>query len=248
MAILTRYSIVCQSPGAASYTICAYSGTDLTQVLGIIQANLHEGNYGWVQECGEAFVSVSGQTQVTYVDFRPNSARIYLKEELLKSSQREVKQLPPDALIEKPLTYEIYERLSQLPPLLIEDGPYCRLIREARDVFVDGHFYACVAMCGISFERFQRDKASIYGATREHKMRQIRSILEKNRVVSPKTLCLCKKMANLRNDYAHGHGLSPKEDALTSLTWMHSFLDNETNLMRDYAVVEGILNRISSKN
>ena len=110
-------------------------------------------------------------------------------------------------------------------------------------MFVDGHFYACVAMCGISFERFQRDKAIPYGAKQKDKMNRIRSILKKNRVLSLKTLSLCKSMADLRNKYAHGDGLNPKEDALQSLEWMHSFIDSETNLMRDYVIVDGILNR-----
>jgi len=195
---------------------------------------LPEGHYGWIQECGEALVSVSGQTQATYADFRPNAAKRDLKEELLKRPQEQG---------ESPLARDILERLSQLPPLLIEDGPYCRLIREARDVFIDGHFYACVAMCGISFERFQRDRAAPYGATRKHKMWQVRRILEDNKALLPGTFCLCEKMADLRNDYAHGHGLNPREDALKSLGWMHSFIDNETNLMRDYVIVNGILSR-----
>ena len=243
MPILTQYSIVCQVPGAEPYTVCAYNGADLSQVLGITQANLHEGYYGWIQECGEAFVSVSGQTQAAYADFRPNTAKHHLREELSKGSQEQVAELPSGALGENPLAHDTWNRLSQLPPLLIEDGPYCRLIREARDVFVDGHFYACVAMCGISFERFQRDKAAPYGATRKHTMGQVRGMLQKNKVLSPKTLSLCKSMADLRNEYAHGDGLNPKEDALKSLEWMHSFIDNETNLMRDYVIVDGILSR-----
>jgi len=110
-------------------------------------------------------------------------------------------------------------------------------------VFINGHFYACVAMCGISFERFQRDKATPYGAIPEHKMWKVRTILEDNKVLSAESLCLCKKMANLRNDYAHGHGMHPNEDALKSLEWMHSFINNETSLMRDYFIVNGILHR-----
>jgi len=233
MPILTQYSIVCQAPGAEPYIFCTYSGEDLSQVLGITQANMHEGYYGWIQECGEAFVKVSGQTQPAYADFRPNTAKRDLEE--LSNSQQEqgVNPLTPDTL----------ERLSQLPPLLMEDGPYCGLIREARDVFVDGHFYACVAMCGISFERFQRDKAAFYDATREHKMWQVRNMLQENKALLPETLDLCKKIADLRNDYAHGHGLKPKEDALKALAWVHSFIDNETNLMRDYVIVDGILHR-----
>ena len=125
----------------------------------------------------------------------------------------------------------------------MEDGPYCGLIREARDVFVDGHFYACVAMCGISFERFQRDRAAPYGATRENKMWQVRNMLQKNKALLPETLDLCKSMADLRNDYAHGNGLKPKEDALKALAWVHSFINKETNLMRDYVIVDGVLHR-----
>jgi len=243
MPILTQYSLVCQVPSAEPYTFCAYNGEDLSQVLGITQASMPEGHYGWIQECGQALVNVSGQTQAAYADFRPNAAKRHLREELSKGSQEQVAELPSGALSENPLTHDMWERLSQLPPLLIEDGPYCALIREARDVFVDGHFYACVAMCGISFERFQRDKATPYGATRKHKMWQVRSMLQKNKVLSPGTLSLCKSMADLRDEYAHGQGLNPKEDALKSLAWMHSFIDNETNLMRDYVIVNGILSR-----
>ncbi len=234
MPTITQYSIVCQVPGAEPYTFCPYSGEDLSQVLGITQANMHEGYYGWIQECGEAFVKVSGQTQPAYADFRPNAAACDLKEELSKGPQEQDKN---------PLAREPLERLSQLPPLLMEAGAYCGLIREARDVFVNGHFYACVAMCGISFERFQRDKAAPYGIMRKHTMKQVRSILRKNKILLPETLDLCKKMADLRNNYAHGHGLNPKEDALKSLEWMHSFIDKETNLMRDYVIVDGILSR-----
>lgn len=193
-----------------------------------------EGHYGWIQECGQALISVTGQTQVAYADFRPNAAKRDLKEKSRKSPRDQGERLLARAKL---------ERLSQLPPLLIEDGPYCRLIREARDVFVDGYFYACVAMCGISFERFQRDKAAPYGATRKHRMWEVRCILEDNKALSPGSFCLCKKMADLRNDYAHGHGLNPKKDALKSLEWMRSFIDNETNLMRDYVIVDGILHR-----
>jgi len=238
--MITQYSIVCQVPGAEPYTFCAYSGEDLSEVLGITQANMPAGYYGWIQESGVC--KVSGHTQSAYADFRPNAAKHHL-EEVSKASQEQLIELPSGALGGKTLAHDMWERLSQLPPLLIEDGPYCRLIREARDVFVDGHYYSCVAMCGISFERFQRDKATPHGATREDRMDKVRSILRKNRVLLRKTLLLCKRMADLRNEYAHGDGLHPREDALKSLEWMRSFIDNETNLLRDYVVVKGILSR-----
>ena len=243
VTILTQYSIVCQVPGAESYTICAYSGTDLSQVLGINQANMPDGSYGWFQECGEVAVRISGQIQTAYADFSPNSAKLRLSEESSKSSQKSSAELPSGMMDEESFAHYKDERRTQLPPLLIEAGPYCNLLREARDVFVDGHFYACVAMCGISFERFQRDKAKPHGATQEHRMSQIRKILQENNILSPETLVLCKSMADLRNEYAHGHGPKPKDDALKALQWMHSFINNETNLMRDYVIVDGVLSR-----
>ena len=102
-------------------------------------------------------------------------------------------------------------------------------------------------MCGISFERFQRDKAKPYGATWKHEMPRVRKILQENKVLKVETLALCKKMAKLRNDYAHGDGPKPKEDALKALSWMHSFIDNETNLMRDFMIVDGILYRSATR-
>jgi hypothetical protein len=196
-----------------------------------------------MQVCGNGCVSVSGQAQPAYADFRPNEAKLRLSKESSKGSQKHPAELPSGAMDDKSFARHKDKRLSQLPPLLIEVGPYCKLLNEAREVFVDEHFYACVAMCGISFERFQRDKAKPYGATRDHTMPKVRKILQENRVLSPETLVLCKSMADLRNEYAHGDGLKPKEDAHKALTWMHSFIDNETNLMRDYIIVDGILNR-----
>jgi hypothetical protein len=239
--LLTKYSIVCQVPGTEHWTVCAYSGTDLAQVLAISIVDMPDNHYGWMQECGEVAVRVNDQIQSAYADFRPNDAKFRLSEE--SSKRKSPENLPSGTLDEQSFDYYKDERLSQLPPLLIEMGPYCNLLREARDVFVDGHFYACVAMCGISFERFQRDKATPYGATPKHKMSQIRKILKTNKVISTGSLTLCENMADLRNHYTHGQGLKPKEDALKALQWMHSFIDNETSLMRDYIIVNGVLNR-----
>ncbi len=243
-AILTQYTIVCQAPGDEPYSVCAYSGTDLSQVLGISMADsMPAGSYGWMQTSGRGYVQVSGQTQLAYVDFEPNIAKIRISKQPKKDPQEPHQDLPPSVLEEALLDHDKYERLSQLPALLIEAGPYCDLIREARAVYVDGHFYACVAMCGISFERFQRDKAKPYGGDREPKLQRVRGILIKNKVLKPETFALCKRMAFLRNEYAHGHGLKPKEDALKALEWMRSFVDNETNLMRDYVIVNGALSQ-----
>lgn len=226
------------------YIVCAYSGTDLSQVIGISQArSMPEATYGWMQVCGDAYVVVSGDVQPAFADFRPNDAKLQLSGKWPKDAQKHSKELPAGTASENSIAHQKDMRLSQLPPLLIEAGPYCSLLREARDVFVDEHFYACVAMCGISFERFQRDKAKPHGATPRHKIWEIRDILKEHKVLLPGTLALCEKMADMRNEYAHGDGMDPKEDASKALGWMHSFIDKETNLMRDYVITDGVLSR-----
>lgn len=181
--------------------------------------------------------------QYAYADFSPNASKLLLSGESSKNSHKRTTELHSDSMNEESFAYNKNQRLAQLPPLLIEIGPYCKFLREARDVFVDGHFYACVAMYGISFERFQRDKAKPYGATGKHNMPEIRQILQDNKVLMDETLALCNEMSKLRNVYAHGDGAKPEEDAFKSLSWMHSFIDNETNLMRDYVIKDGILCR-----
>jgi len=110
--------------------VCAYSGTDLSQVLGISQADsMPDGYYGWMQLCGNGYVMVSGQAQPAYVDFRPNDAKIRLSDESSKCSQKSPEETPSEAMDENSFAHHKNERLSQLPPLLIEVGPYCELLR-----------------------------------------------------------------------------------------------------------------------
>ncbi len=192
-------------------------------------------------------VRVYGGTRAAYADFRPNNAKLELGKKSSEGSKARHPKSASGSLDDKALDHEKQLRLCQLLPLLIEAGSYCHLLREARDVFVDGHFYACVAMCGISLERFQRDKAEPCGGTRKQKISQIRKILQRNKTLTPKTLALCKRMADLRNNYAHGHGLSPKADALKALGWMRRFIRDETDLMQDYVILDGILHRKRSQ-
>lgn len=247
--MLKQYSLVCQAPGNEPYIICAYSGTDLSKVIGISQAkSMPENTYGWIQLNGNGYVAVSGETQSAFVDFRPNEIKLEMSGKWPKNTEKKTEGVLANKTDGNSIAHNKDLRLSQLPPLLIESGPYCNLLREARDVFVEGYFYACVAMCGISFERFQRDKAKPHGATKKHKIWKIRNLLENKKILSSESLRLCKQMAEMRNVYAHGHGEDPKEDAYKALDWMHSFIDKETNLMRDYVIVDGILTRKLTTN
>jgi len=82
--------------------VCAYSGTDLSQVLGISQADsMPDGSYGWMQQCGNGYVMVSGEAQPAYADFRPNDAKLRLSKESSKDSQKRYAELPSGEMDEK---------------------------------------------------------------------------------------------------------------------------------------------------
>ena len=50
------------------------------------------------------------------------------------------------------------ERLWNLPPMIVKlRGEYLTLLLETRNIYVEGHFYLCVAMCGIVCERLVKD-------------------------------------------------------------------------------------------
>jgi hypothetical protein len=56
------------------------------------------------------------------------------------------------------------ERMWDLPPMAVRpEGEYLALLIEARELYVTGRFYSCVAMCGIVGERLTKDalRASI---------------------------------------------------------------------------------------
>ena len=55
---------------------------------------------------------------------------------------------------------EMVERLASLDPFLVhqrEGYKYTSLLVEARELFVDGRFYSCVAVCGLAVERIAKE-------------------------------------------------------------------------------------------
>ena len=54
---------------------------------------------------------------------------------------------------------EAVERIWKLPAIILKEPrkEYVSLLMEARELFVNGQFYSCVAMCGIVGERLVKD-------------------------------------------------------------------------------------------
>lgn len=137
---------------------------------------------------------------------------------------------------------ETLRRWSELPDLEPTSGPHVPLLLEARELYRHGHFYSCVAMCGIASERIVKDVLGEGLAVRKDdeavelpeeaipeldrfELSAIARFLTKAGLLTPEARKAVLDLAELRNRYAHGSAARPHEDALKALGLLHDVLN-----------------------
>jgi hypothetical protein len=141
---------------------------------------------------------------------------------------------------------------------MVHHGEYCDLLMETRDLFVQGYFYPCVAMCGIVAERIIKDifLRSVFIAS-DNKIappneatikdlesfgaKEICKLLIDSNVIDKKLHGAFDKLGELRNKYAHATGKEPETDARTALDYLHSIIEGTVSLFKDYDIQNGKL-------
>jgi hypothetical protein len=115
------------------------------------------------------------------------------------------------------------DRAAQLPEVVVERGPFMPLLVEARELYVWGFDYGCVAMCGISAERIlkdilrravlvQREETVAWPAPEAFDQLErvevgaIARFLRKADLIPDDVAVAADKLAQLRNAYAHARG------------------------------------------
>ena len=133
----------------------------------------------------------------------------------------------------------IAERVPLVGPMLLpaanDEMDYLdKLVREARDLFIFGHFYSCIVMCGAVSERIMKDicKSNIRLKTESGTTEPTEKFLRcLENVDLSKLLDLCEhggmidnevrqhaqRMMEIRNKYAHAKGKEAESDALKSI-------------------------------
>jgi hypothetical protein len=158
---------------------------------------------------------------------------------------------------------EAVERIWELPPIMLQ-GPskgYAALLIEARNLFIAGYFYSCVAMCGIVGERLIKDtfRASIltYKAGTaiippEEAFEQFERVdvsgisrfLKKAGVLTEEGEKAAHKLSELRNGYAHARGKEPATDAVTAIKHLHELIESTVSVFKDFEITEkGLVKR-----
>ncbi|MBI3127105.1 MAG: hypothetical protein HYZ11_05840 [Candidatus Tectomicrobia bacterium] len=142
---------------------------------------------------------------------------------------------------------ETLRRWSELPDLEPTSGPHVPLLLEARELYRHGHFYSCVAMCGIASERIVKDVLGEGLAVRKDdealdlpeeaipeidrfELSAIARFLTKAGLLTPEARKAVLDLAELRNRYAHGSGAKPREDALKALELLHDVVNRTVSL------------------
>ncbi len=146
---------------------------------------------------------------------------------------------------------EAVERIWELPPVILHDGEYVSLLFEARDLFVDGYFYSCVAMCGIVGERLIKDllrasvlihKAGIATRPSDEASNQLERVdissisrfLNKAQLLDDAAHKAARDLGELRNDYAHARGKDPHKDAKKAIDLLHTLVEGTVSVFKDF--------------
>jgi hypothetical protein len=95
-------------------------------------------------------VTETSSTIEVFLDFLPNQPKNDQSREQFVSMLR--------LRLEERLQASV-ERIWDLPSIILKrpQSEYVALLVEARDLYVSGNFYSCVAMCGIVGERIIKD-------------------------------------------------------------------------------------------
>jgi hypothetical protein len=137
---------------------------------------------------------------------------------------------------------EVLRRWSELPDVEMTAGPHVPLLFEARELYRHGHFYSCVAMCGIASERIVKDilgdglavwkdekavdlPVEAIPELDRFELGAIARFLAKAGLLVPEARKAVLDLAELRNSYAHGSGMKPREDALRAIVLLHDVVD-----------------------
>jgi len=151
------------------------------------------------------------------------------------------------------------ERMWVLPQLAVKpEGEYLALLLESRELYVDGRFYSCVAMCGIVGERLVKDvlrgsvliqKDGSATAPSEKAFDQFERVevsgivrfLKEAEILSDDAAKAAGDLGQLRNNYAHARGKDAQSDALKAIQLLHTLVEGTVSIFKDFEIKDGAL-------
>ena len=146
------------------------------------------------------------------------------------------------------------KRYLRLPALIIHDeDEILPLLLEARNTYMDGHFFSCIAstatvadrICNNLMERYEIDKSTRTQIIQEETLGQKIPRLQSFGLITSEQAAVLESINRIRNKHIHPKSpiteLSMKRDALKAISLLHEFLENTVSVFRDYTIEDGQL-------
>lgn len=184
-----------------------------------------------------------------HMDTVPNLLKMPGQEDSVKDMLRQRTEQKLDDML---------SRYKQLPAIFVHLGKHSELLYEARDLYIEGKYYSCVAMCGITAERIAKELLRISLLLRKKdkwtfpsdeqaalidriEINDIRELLIKSEVIEEKLRKPFQKLSELRNKYAHATGKNPQVDAKLAIDYLHEIVEGTVSVFKHYEIKEGKL-------
>jgi hypothetical protein len=191
---------------------------------------------------------MSDQFMNVLLDVMPNMPRNEQTRESFGNILRQkFEQRLPDAV----------ERIWELPPIILQrpEGEHARILLEARELFIAGHFYSCVAMCGIVGERLVKDmfRAAVlvykagnaihpadeaFDQLERVEVNGIIRFLNKADLLGDDAKRAAIELGELRNSYAHARGREPQTDAIKAIKLLHTLVEGTVSIFKDFEITD----------
>lgn len=197
------------------------------------------------------FTDDRSQVMEVFIDFLPNQPRD-------DRGRENLRRILLDRF-EQRLSASI-ERVWDLPAIVLQQpaNEYVPLLHEARELFVSGHFYSCVAMCGIVGERLIKDvvRTSVlvqhdgrvrhpapvaFDQLERVEISSLCRFLKEAELLDGKAAKAADGLCQLRNRYAHARGKNPKRDAAKAIELLHILVEDTVSVFKDFRIENGAL-------
>lgn len=184
-----------------------------------------------------------------FVDFLPNQPRT-------EQTRETFRQLLRDGF-ERSLASTV-ERMWDLPPVIVKrHGDYLEMLLEARELYIRGFFYSCVAMSGVVGERLVKDmlRASLliqksgsaappsgeaFDQLERVEISGIIRFLKEAGLLGSTSAKAASALSELRNQYAHARGKQPRSDALCAIKHLHELVEDTVSVLKEYEIRRGV--------
>jgi len=185
------------------------------------------------------------------IDTIPNILKLSGQENFVKDTLRQE--------LEQDLDNRI-SRYKELPAIMVqmknEKDEYIKLLHEARKLYVEGRFYSCIAMCGVTSERITKDilkrivlikkldksnPPNFFKQLDRIPMDVVRELAIAAGAVDNSLRNDFTRLAGLRDKYVHARSIESQNDARKAVKYLHNIIEGTVSVFKRYKIQQGKL-------